>query len=149
LTLQPELPALRGTPRSTFSFRIKVTNDSTEDGLFNLAAKVPDGFQTRFKQGYGSDEITGVPIKAGENTSITLEVVPPRDVPAGRYPIAMQAASANTSASTDLSIEVTGQPQVALAGPQDRLSGDAVAGEETTFPFTLSNSGSAPATNLE
>jgi uncharacterized membrane protein len=149
LTLQPELPALRGTPRTTFSFRIKVSNDSTEDGLFNLAAKVPDGFETRFKQGYGSDEITGVPIKAGENTNITLEVVPPHDVAAGRYPISMEAASANATASTDLSIEVTGQPQVSLSGPQDRLSGDAVAGQETSFPFTLSNNGSAPAANLE
>lgn len=149
LTLQPELPALRGTPRTTFSFKVKVTNASAEDGLFNLAARVPDGFQTRFKQGYGSEEITGVPIKAGESSSITMEVVPPRDIAAGRYPIVMEAASASATASTDLSVDVTGQPQITLAGPQDRLSGDAVAGEETSFPFTLANSGSAPATQLQ
>jgi uncharacterized membrane protein len=149
LTLTPELPALRGTPRTTFSFRIKVSNDSAEDGLFNLAAKAPDGFETRFKQGYGSEEVTGVPIKAGENTNVTLEVVPPHDVPAGRYPIAMLVASPAAQATTDLSIEVAGQPQVSLAGPQDRLSGDAVAGRETSFPFTLANSGSAPAANLQ
>lgn len=57
LALEPELPALRGTARSTFSFKVKATNQGTEEGLFNLAADVPSGFQTRFKKGYGSEEI--------------------------------------------------------------------------------------------
>ena len=39
------MPALRGTARSTFSFKVNVSNDSGEDGLFNLAAHVPAGFR--------------------------------------------------------------------------------------------------------
>jgi uncharacterized membrane protein len=87
LELEPELPALRGTARSTFSFKVKVTNKGAEEGFFNLAADVPQGFQTRFKKGFGSDEITGLPIGAGATETATVEVVPSRATPAGQYPV--------------------------------------------------------------
>lgn len=149
LKLEPELPALRGTARSTFSFKVNVTNDSGEDGLFNLAADVPVGFQTRFKKGYGSEEITGLPIAADASETVTLEVVPSRSTPAGQYPVNFQVTGGDQTASTELSLDVTGEPQVAIVGPQERLSGEAEAGKETSFTFTLVNSGSSPATDLE
>jgi uncharacterized membrane protein len=149
LKLEPELPALRGTARSTFSFKVNVTNDSGEDGLFNLAADVPAGFQTRFKKGYGSEEITGLPIAADASETVTLEVVPSRSTPAGQYPVNFQVTGGNQTASAELSLDVTGEPQVAIVGPQERLSGEAEAGKETSFTFTLVNSGSSPATDLE
>jgi len=149
LKLEPELPALRGTARSTFSFKVNVSNDSGEDGLFNLAADVPQGFQTRFKKGYGSEEITGLPIAAAASETVTLEVVPSRATPAGQYPVNFQVTGGNQTASTELSLDVTGEPQVGIVGPQERLSGEAEAGKETSFTFTLVNSGSSPATDLE
>lgn len=142
--LTPNLPALRGTPKSTFTYKVKVENDGSEDALYNLAAQVPDGFQTRFKQGYGSEEITGLPVKAGETTDLTFEVVPPRSVDAGRYPVALQVSDGDSKAATQLSLEVTGQPAISLVGPQDRLSGKAVAGKDASYNFTILNTGSAP-----
>ncbi|NRP74242.1 hypothetical protein ILFOPFJJ_05164 [Ensifer psoraleae] len=149
LELISELPALRGTASSTFSFKIEVTNDGAEENLFSLAANVPKGFQSRFKRGYGSEEITGLPIEAGASENLTLEITPPRSAPAGRYPVLVEVAGGGTSATTELSIEVTGQPDVTLSGPQERLSGQAEAGKEASFPFTLANNGSAPATDIE
>lgn len=149
IELEPELPALRGTARSTFSFKVKVTNESAEEGLFNLAADVPQGFQTRFKKGYGSEEITGLPIDAGASETVTIEVVPSRAVAAGRYPVGFQVSGNGQTGTTELSLEVTGEPQVQIVGPQERLSGEAEAGRETSFTFTLVNTGSAPATDLE
>lgn len=149
LSLEPELPALRGTARSTFSFKIQVRNEGSEDGLFNLAAHVPNGFQTRFKKGYGSEEITGVPIAAGASETITMEVIPSRSVEAGRYPVGFEVSGEGQSAATELSLDVTGEPEVQIVGPQERLSGEAVAGRESSFTFTLANTGSAPATDLE
>jgi len=149
LTLEPELPALRGTARSTFSFKIKVKNEGSEDGLFNLAANVPPGFQTRFKKGYGSEEITGLPIAAGATETVTMEVIPSRAVAAGQYEAGFEVSGEGLSGSTQLKLEVTGQPEVRIVGPQERLSGDAVAGKEASFTFTLANTGSAPATDLE
>lgn len=147
--LKPDLPALKGTARSTFSFKVSVTNNGAQENLVNFATQVPDGFQTRFKRGYGSEEITGLPIKAGASEDITLEVTPARDAPAGRYPVAMAVKGGDATARTDLAIDISGEPEITLTGPQERLSGEAVAGKEASFPFTITNSGSAPANGLE
>jgi len=149
LSLEPELPALRGTARSTFSFKIRVKNEGAEDGLFNLTASVPAGFQTRFKKGYGSEEITGLPIAAGATETVTMEVIPSRGVAAGRYEAGFEVSGEGLSGTTQLSLDVTGEPQLAIVGPQERLSGEAVAGRESSFTFTLVNTGTAPATDLE
>jgi len=48
-----------------------------------------------------------------------------------------------------VSLEITGEPQLRLVGPQERLSGEAVAGKETSFAFTVVNAGTAPASGIE
>lgn len=149
IKLQPELPALRGTPKSTFKYQIKVTNQGAQDGLFNLTADTPPGFETSFTKGYGTDEITGIPIKAGASETITLKVNLNSSVAAGQYPITVSVLNGDETAKTDLSLEVTGAPKLALSGPQQRLSGEAVAGQAATFPFTLTNNGSAPAKDIK
>ena len=147
--LSPELPALRGTAKTTFSYKVKVSNDSSQNALYNLSADVPQGFQASFKQGYGSTEITGLPVKAGSSANLTVEVKPPHSAAVGRYPIAVKVSDSNNSAKTDLSLEVTGQPEISVTGPQDRLSGQAVAGKDSSFNFTVANTGSAPVNDLK
>lgn len=149
LSVEPELPALRGSARSTFSFKIRVKNEGEDDGLFNLAAKVPNGFHVRFKKGYGSEEITSIPINAGSTETVTMEVIPSRSVSAGQYEAGFEISGEGLTGTADLKLDVTGEPQVAIVGPQERLSGEAVAGKETTFTFTLVNTGTAPATDIE
>jgi uncharacterized repeat protein (TIGR01451 family) len=149
IKLEPELPALRGTPTTTFDYRVKVTNNSSKDALFNLSADAPPGFSTTFKHGYDTAEITGVPITAGNNDTVTVEVKPASGVAAGQYPITFNVQAGNLSASTKLGLEVTGSPTLSLSGPGQRLSGEATAGQAATFPFTLQNTGSAPAQNVK
>jgi len=149
VTLEPELPALRGTPTTTFDYRVKISNNSANDALFNLAADVPPGFTTTFKHGYDTAEITGVPIKAGANDTVTLEVKANAGIAAGKYPIALKVLAGKLAASTELGLEITGSPTLSLSGPQQRLSGEATAGQATTFPFTIANTGSAPAQNVK
>jgi uncharacterized membrane protein len=149
VTLTPELPALRGTPTTDFSFRIKIENDSGADQMFNLGADVPSGFTTTFKHGYDTAEITGVPIKAGASDTVTMDVKPGPNTAAGDYPIRFAVLAGKLTASTDLGIRITGTPGLSLTGPQGRLSGDTTAGESTSFPFTLQSTGSAPAENVK
>ena len=148
-TLEPELPALRGSVKSTFKYKLKLTNGGAEDALFNLDADVPPGFQTTFKKGYGSDEITGIPVKAGASEDVTMEVKLDNAVPAGNYPIHVATVAGDQKAAADLALEVTGSPELALTGPQGRLSGKAVAGEASSFAFKLDNTGSAPAEGVK
>lgn len=149
VTLEPKLPALRGTPKSSFDFQIAATNDSREDAVFNLLAQLPPGFQASFKELYGSNELTSIPIKAGEKKDIKVSVSPPDGVAAGQYPVKVAVAGPSANAQTDLLLDITGQPSLALSGPEGRLSGEATAGRERSYTFTLSNTGTAPATDVK
>ena len=148
LVLTPDLPALRGTPTSSFDFQVGIKNDSPDDATVNLVSQAPDGFLVTFKEQYGSQELTSIPVKAGETKQVKVSVKPPRDVAANEYPVVMQAATPKISAQTQLVLQVTGQPELQLAGPGGILSGKATAGKASTFTFNLTNSGSAPARDI-
>jgi uncharacterized membrane protein len=148
LTAEPKLPTLRGTPRSAFDFRLAVKNDSADNMLVNLVAEAPRGFQIVFKEGYGSQELTSVPIKAGESKELSVDVKPPPTIAAGQYPVRVQLSGERAKVQTRLLLDVTGQAAVGLTGENDRLSGDANAGKEKRFNFVLRNTGSAEARNI-
>lgn len=145
VTLEPKLPALRGTPRSNFDFQVSVKNDSPDDQTFNLLSQAPDGFQVVFQEQYGTQELTSLPIKSGESKDIKVSLKPPQDVAAGKYPVAVRAASPKASGDAGLLLDITGQPSLSLSGPDGRLSGDATAGKDRTVSLTLRNTGTAPA----
>ncbi len=148
LTAEPKLPTLRGTPKSTFDFRVAVKNESAENTLVTLAAQAPRGFQVTFKEGYGSQELTSLPMKAGESKDLAVDIKPPQSVPAGQYPVTVHLKSERANIATKLVLDITGQPSVALTGENDRLSGEANAGTEKRFNFVVRNTGSAEARNL-
>ena len=145
LTLEPELPALRGTVRSNFDYQVEIANDGQEDTVVNLVADAPSGFQVTFKERYGSQELTSLPLAAGEIKNLSVSVEPPENAQAGQYPVLVRAAGDDASAETQLVLDVTGRAELLLSGPGGRLSGDATAGEERSFTFTLENNGTAPA----
>jgi uncharacterized membrane protein len=148
LTAEPKLPTLRGTPRSAFDFRVAVKNDSADNMLITLAAQAPRGFQVVFKEGYGSQELTSLPFKAGESKELAVDVKPPPTLAAGRYPVTVQLSSDQAKVETKLVLDVIGQASVSLTGENDRLSGDANAGKEKRFNLVVRNSGSAEARNI-
>ena len=90
LSLKSRLPSLRGTPRSAFEYTVTVGNDSGKDLTVALSAQSPANFQTTFTEGFGSNEISSIPIEAGQTKDIKVKVTPPRDVKAGDYPGAGQ-----------------------------------------------------------
>lgn len=149
LEIDAKLPALRGTPRSSFDYDLTVKNDSPADTTLNLLAKAPDGFSTTFKEQYGSQEIASIPLKAGESKTVKLTVKPPSTVAAGQYPVEVAASNAQIHASTGLMMDITGEPKIAFSATDGRLSGRAEAGKETTFNYTLTNDGSAPASDVK
>jgi uncharacterized membrane protein len=143
------LPILHGSAKSNFEFQVKVTNDSADDVTLNLAAAAPDGFETTFKEGYGAQELTSLPMKAGESKDISASVKPPQNTPAGRYPVKLGFSTGKTSAETEVGLDITGQPQVSITGPDGRLSDEAYAGKERSLDLIVHNSGSAEARNLK
>jgi uncharacterized membrane protein len=149
LTVTPQLPELRGTARSSFEYQIAVKNDSGKRLVVALAADAPRNFETSFTEAYGSQELNAVPVDAGQSKDVKLKVRPPNTIGAGRYPVALRAAAEDATAKADVALEITGQPRLEIAGRDGVLSARATAGTETTIPIVITNTGTAPADQIE
>jgi len=149
LTLQPQLPELRGTAKSSFEFQIAIKNDSGKRLTVALAADAPRNFETSFTENYGSQELNAVPIEAGQSKDVKLKVRPPNTIGAGRYPVTMRAAAEDATVKTDVALEITGQPKLDITGRDGLVSARATAGVETSIPVLITNSGTAPADQIE
>lgn len=148
LELKPELPILPGTPDSTFSFSVDVINEIGQDALVALSAEAPRGFQVAFKEQFGSQRLTSVAVEAGKTETVEVEVRPPQGTAAGSYTVTVRAAAGEAAATTELTLEVSGQPELRLSAPGGLLSGSVEAGKQTPLQLVLHNAGSAPAQNL-
>jgi uncharacterized membrane protein len=148
LKLSTEFPALRGTPTTSYKFRIRVANDSGRDATIDLSAAAPRNFQVSFTEAYGTQQITILPIKAGEAKEIDAAVTLPSQTRAGTYRLSVTAKSAAAAATIPLSITIVGQPQLTLSGEGGRLSGSAYAGEKSELFAVVRNDGSAVARDV-
>jgi uncharacterized membrane protein len=149
LIIKASLPSLRGTAHSSFEYDFNVKNDSDKDLVVRLAAQAPQGFQTSFTEQYGSQEISSIPIEAGQSKDLKLKVQTPGEAPAADYPVGVEVSAAGVVADTTMTVEVTGQPKLALTGSEEgRLSLQAEAGKPTQISLNLSNDGSAPAQGI-
>ncbi|HYC65758.1 MAG TPA: NEW3 domain-containing protein, partial [Reyranellaceae bacterium] len=144
LGLKSRLPSLRGTPKSSFEYTLSASNDSGKDLVVALSAQGPANFQTTFTEGFGSNEISSIPIEAGQSKDIKVKVTPPRDVKAGDYPVLVRVAAEGATAEMRVTLQVTGQGRLQLTTKDGRLSGEAEVGKSSTFTLVLNNDGTAP-----
>jgi uncharacterized membrane protein len=149
LSIKSRLPSLRGTPRSSFEYTVTVGNDSGKDLMVALSAQGPSNFQTTFTEGYGSNEISSIPIEAGQTKDIKVKVTPPRDVKAGDYPVLVRVTSEGATADLRVTLQISGQGRLALSTKDGRLSGEAEVGKASAYTLVLSNDGTAPIDAVE
>ncbi len=149
LSLKSRLPSLRGTPRSSFEYTVTVGNDSGKDLTVALSAQGPANFQTTFTEGFGSNEISSIPVEAGQTKDIKVKVTPPRDVKAGDYPVLVKVAAEGATAELRVTLQVSGQGRLALSAKGDRLSGEAEIGKTSTYTLVLGNDGTAAVDEIE
>ncbi len=149
LTIKTKLPSLMGTPKSSFDYTLSVSNDSGKDLTVALSAQAPGNFQTSFTEGYGSNEISSIPIEAGQSKDIKIKVTPPRDVKAGTYPVLVKVAAEGATAEQRVALQISGQGKLALSTKDGRLSGDAEVGKTATYTLVVGNDGTAPVEEVE
>jgi uncharacterized membrane protein len=149
LTVTPQLPELRGNSKSNFEFQLAIKNESGKKITVSLAATAPQFFDATFTEQYGSQELNALPLDSGQSKDVKLKIKPPNTVAAGKYKIQAKVTAEDTSVTTDLVMDITGQPKIDIAGPQGVLSAKATAGKETSLPVILSNSGTAAAEQIE
>jgi uncharacterized repeat protein (TIGR01451 family) len=149
LKVDTALPALRGTSKSSFEYQLTIKNDSGRNLTVSFTAQAPKNFETSFTEAYGSQELSSVAIEAGKSKDVKLKVRPPSTVDAGTYPVAVTVSAEGATAKTDVTLEIIGQPRLSISGREGLLSMRAEAGQQSTFPIVVSNTGTAPADDIE
>jgi uncharacterized membrane protein len=149
LTLTPQLPDLRGTSKSSFEYQLSIKNDSGKKLTVSLSAQAPPNFDATFTEQYGSQELNAVPVDPGQSKDVKLKVRPPNTANAGKYKVTARVAAEDASVSTDLGLDITGQPKLDVSGREGLVSTRATAGKETSVPVVITNTGTAPAEEIE
>jgi uncharacterized membrane protein len=149
LSVSPQLPDLRGNSKSTFEYQLNIKNESGKKVLVGLAADAPQNFDATYTEQYGSQELNAVPLDPGQAKDVKLKVRPPNTVAAGQYKVAARASAEDAKVTTDLTLDITGQPKIDISGRDGILSTTASAGNEASVPIVLTNSGTAAADQVE
>jgi uncharacterized membrane protein len=149
LTLTPQLPELRGNSKSPFEYQLAIKNDSGKKLMVSLSAQAPQNFDSSFTEGYGTQELNAVPIDAGQSKNVKLKVTPPNTAAAGSYKVEARIGAEDASATADLTMDINGQPRLDISGREGLVSTRASAGKETTVPVVITNTGTAPADQVE
>src|SRR5262249_48160938 len=100
-------------------------------------------------ESYGSQELSSVPIDAGLSKDVKLKVRPPSSVDAGSFPIEMKASAGDTTATTQLALEVVGQPRLTIAGSDGLVSARAEAGKQSAVPVGIPTDARGGADNMD
>ncbi len=148
LAVTSKLPSLRGSPKSNFEYTLNIKNDSGRNLVASFAAEAPSNFETSFTEAYGSQELSSIPIEAGQSKDIKLKVRPPSAIDAGHFPVHVTVNAEDASAKLDLALDVVGQPQLQVSGRDGLLSARAVAAQQSSIPIVVTNTGTAPADNI-
>ncbi len=149
LSLSSQLPELRGNTHSSFDYTLTIKNDSGKKLLVSLAAQAPRNFDTSFTEAYGTQQLTAIPVEAGKTKDVKLKVSPPDTIDAGHYPVSVKIAADDAQATSQVALDITGQPKLSIAGREGLLSASATAGKESSVPVTITNTGTAPAENIK
>jgi uncharacterized membrane protein len=149
LTLTPQLPELRGTSKSSFEYQLGIKNDSGKKLTVSLSAQAPANFDASFTEQYGSQELNAVPVDPGQTKDVKLKVTPPNTAAAGDYKVTARVAAEDASATADLGLTITGQPRLDVSGREGLVSTRASAGKETSVPVVITNTGTAPADDVQ
>lgn len=149
LSVQSQLPELRGSARSSFEYQLSIKNDSGKRLVASLSSQAPNNFDVIFTENYGTQELSAIPIEAGQSKDVKMKVRPPSTISAGRYEVQAVVRAEDATATTNVALAISGQPALSVSGREGLLSARAIAGAETSIPVVVSNNGTAAAEQVE
>jgi uncharacterized membrane protein len=147
VTMTTDVPAQKGTASSTFTFSLQVQNSTAQDLTLSVSAQGPDGWTVDAKLNAESQAASAI-VKAGSSSGVTVTANPPSDVVAGAYPITVTATAGTKQVQQALEVDVTGSYTMTMTTPNSVLSASGSVGGVTEQQFVVTNTGSAPITNV-
>jgi uncharacterized repeat protein (TIGR01451 family) len=147
VSLTSDVVGQRGSSSTTFTFNLRLANDTAQELTFTFEGQGPDGWDVKV-QPSGQAQAASVVVGAGDTENLTATVEPDPDAIAGDYPIVVTAGSGDYTAQAQLIVQITGSYSLVMASSDGRLNTSATAGQVTNFQVQLTNTGSADLTNV-
>ncbi len=147
VTITTDFPAQRGSASSTFSFSLQVHNSTAQDLTLSVSAEGPDGWTVDAKL-TGESQAASAIVKAGSSSGVSVTATPPNKVTAGAYPVTLNATAGTKQIQQALEVDITGSYTMTLSTPNSVLSGHGSVGGVTEQQFVVTNTGTAPITNV-
>lgn len=143
VSLAAEFASLSGQATDTFDYSATLRSSLPGETTFALSAQGPSGWDVSAHPST-QERATTVTVDGGGTATINVSADPPDEVTAGSYPIQLVVSGGGRETSTEFVAEVTGNVDLTLTTPDERLNADGGAGSQTTVPLVLVNNGSAP-----
>ncbi len=155
ITLTCQYPAISSDASSLFSYTIDLLyTGSKEPRVFDIQAKVPEGFNYSIMPSYGSTsqiaEIRLDPTKTyPDSITVTARPISTQSVQPGEYPITVAASSGDLQASISLKAIVTARYGLELKTKTGLLNTKATSGADNYLTFSVTNTGTADLEKIE
>ena len=147
ITVKPDYTALRGSSNQSFTFNLAIANGTPEDVSYTATGEGPDGWTVDVTLTGQAQAVSGT-AKAGASANAAVRVTPATTADAGTYKVAVVATVSGQPYPIELDVEITGSYSLVLSTPTQVLSAHGPAGNVTEQLFTISNTGTAPVTNV-
>ena len=147
VTMTTDVPSQKGTASSTFTFNLQVQNSTAQDLTLSVSAQGPDGWTVDAKLTAESQAASAI-VKAGSSSGVTVTANPPSDVVAGAYPVTVTATAGTKQVQQALEVDISGSYTMSMTTPNSVLSGNGSVNAVTEQQFVITNTGSAPITNV-
>jgi uncharacterized membrane protein len=147
VTLTTSTPALTGSSDAAFSFDLQFQNDTAQDVTLSVAATGPTEWDIAATL-TGEDQAASTIVEAGASQSVTVTATAPANAEATIYPIQVTAQAGERTVTADLAVEITGSYSLTLTTPNDVVSASGSAGSPTSQAFEITNTGTAPITEV-
>jgi uncharacterized membrane protein len=147
VTVTPDYPALRGAADQPFNFNLTVRNQKEEDLSFTATGTGPTGWKVDVTITGQAQAVSGT-VKAGATATAQVKVTPDDLAEAGTYPIQVVATVGGEQFPVDLNVEITGRYGITLSTSTQALSNHGPAGSVTEQSFVITNTGTAPLTDV-
>lgn len=143
----PDYTALRGAANQSFTFNLSISNGKEEDLTYTATGEGPAGWAVDVTVTGQAQAVSGT-VKAGGSGNAAVKVTPADNAEAGSYKLAVVATVGGQPFPIALSVDITGSYSIALSTPNQALSGQGASGGVTEQQFTITNTGTAPVTEV-
>ena len=148
VSLESDFPVIDGAADSTFTFSVRLTNDTAEDLTFSLSATTVAPGWTVEARPSGQAQAASANVTAGGNTTVNVTATPAEGTEAGDYPIVLQAVSPDQTAEAELTARVIGNFDLNVTTQNGVLSTSGNAGSTIDQTIVVENTGSGPLENV-